>query len=1068
MAQPAIATASRAALCALEALGIEAQVAVGHSVGELAALHWAGQYDEAALLRIAAARGRLMAEHAEGGGAMAGIGAPADQVQTLLQDGAVIACMNGPAQTVVAGRTNALEALCEKAQAKSWQARMLPVSHAFHSPLMAPVGAVLGEHLNSECFVSLARRVVSTITGEALRDDQDIKALLVEQLTKPVRFTDAITNADADVDLWIEAGPGCVLCGLLQSQSDTPAVALDAGGSSLRGLHEAAAAAFVRGVPLRHEALFEDRFTRPFDLNWKPSFFVNPCELAPLPDGSILGVLGEEGNDDDDLASTNADGDSPAADASALQVMRQLVAEHLELPVETVLAESQLLTDLHLNSIAVGQLVAQAARRLALSPPQSPTEFANATVGQVAEVLEQLEQTGAPEQEEETERVPAGVDHWVRPFVVRWTPHPIQKSPATADASGSSAWQCFADEKDAFALKLRDALAERTTGGGVLVCMPPDTDERSIDLLLRGAKAAMEPRDQVLYLLVQQNGRGVPGAGFAKTLHLEAPHVRACVVDVPQFGADAIKWVVDEAVAAAAANGFIHARYDDSGARCEPVLKLLHLDPDESDEPIGSDDVLLVTGGGKGIAAESVLTLAKNTGVKLVLMGRSDPGEDDELDANLKRMRDEGVRLEYCRADVSDAEQVRRAVVQAQSALGTITAVLHGAGTNVPSLIAALDEQAFGRTLAPKVQGVLNVLKAIDTARLKLFVTFSSIIGRIGLVGEADYALANEWLTQITEQFAAEHPQCRCVAVESSVWSGVGMGQRLGRVEALLKEGITPISPDDGVSALCNLIRHRLPVPAVVVTGRFGQPPTMRLEATPLPLLRFIEQPRVHYPGVELVIDVSLSGDTDPYVNDHVYDRQPLFPAVMGLEAMAQTAAALSNGQGLPSFESVEFHRPVVVPPEGGQTIRLAAVLHENGRVEVSLRSAETGFSTDHFRAVCVFGRRHEGTKARRHEGAGAEDDGAAHGEQNAIDPDRDPTDDPNLETLRAFVPSCLRDARTPHRTRPRRRPLRQRHALPSGPLPPSERVSAAQCHRMRGRHRGGRPVRVVQSLPGR
>jgi hypothetical protein len=60
---------------------------------------------------------------------------------------------------------------------------------------------------------------------------------------------------------------------------------------------------------------------------------------------------------------------------------------------------------------------------------------------------------------------------------------------------------------------------------------------------------------------------------------------------------------------------------------------------------------------------------------------------------------------------------------------------------------------------------------------------FSSIIARIGLRGEADYALANEWLSRLTEEFQSSHPNCRCRAVERSVWSGVGMGQRLGRLD---------------------------------------------------------------------------------------------------------------------------------------------------------------------------------------------------------------------------------------------------------------------------------------------
>ncbi len=121
--------------------------------------------------------------------------------------------------------------------------------------------------------------------------------------------------------------------------------------------------------------------------------------------------------------------------------------------------------------------------------------------------------------------------------------------------------------------------------------------------------------------------------------------------------------------------------------------------------------------------------------------------------------------------------------------LGPITAVLHGAGVNVPRPLGSLDEAAFSQTLAPKLQGLRNLLAAVSADRLKLLVTFGSIIARTGLPGEADYGVANEWLTRLTERFQRRHPACRCLALEWSVWSGVGMGDRLGRVDALARRG---------------------------------------------------------------------------------------------------------------------------------------------------------------------------------------------------------------------------------------------------------------------------------------
>src|SRR5262249_14832480 len=187
------------------------------------------------------------------------------------------------------------------------------------------------------------------------------------------------------------------------------------------------------------------------------------------------------------------------------------------------------------------------------------------------------------------------------------------------------------------------------------------------------------------------------------------------------------------------------------------------------------------------------------TGVRLALLGRADPAADAELAANLGRFGAElGQRFCYLRADVTDREAVLGAVREAEKALGTVTAILHGAGHNAPRLVSGLDEAALLSTLRPKLGGAQNLSDALTGRRLRLLVTFGSVIARTGMPGEAHYALANEWLTQWTERFQAENPDCRCLAVEWSVWSGVGMGERLGRGEALGRQGVTPLSPRRG------------------------------------------------------------------------------------------------------------------------------------------------------------------------------------------------------------------------------------------------------------------------------
>ncbi|MEO7262048.1 MAG: polyketide synthase dehydratase domain-containing protein, partial [Jatrophihabitantaceae bacterium] len=235
---------------------------------------------------------------------------------------------------------------------------------------------------------------------------------------------------------------------------------------------------------------------------------------------------------------------------------------------------------------------------------------------------------------------------------------------------------------------------------------------------------------------------------------------------------------------------------------------------------------------------------------------------------------------------------------------------------------------------------------------LRLLVTFGSIIGRAGLRGEADYATANDWLTDLTCRVAEDYPDCRCVALEWSVWSGSGMGERLGVLESLMREGISPIRTEEGIEILNRVLTDPSAPTTLVVMGRAEGLPTITLEQQEIPLLRFLERTQVFYPGIELVADADLSATGDLYLADHLLDGDLLFPAVLGMEAMAQAATALTGNERSPVLTDVEFLRPIVVPLEGAITIRIAALVTDGGDVEAVIRSSDTGFQADHFRAT--------------------------------------------------------------------------------------------------------------------
>jgi enediyne polyketide synthase len=949
IAQPAIVTASLAALTTLARLGIEAQIGIGHSLGELTALHWAGAFDDTALLRIATLRGKAMAELGAPTGAMASIEAGRREVEWLLNNDSVnIACFNSPRQTIISGERAAVDALIARAQSRGLHTIKLPVSHAFHSPLVAAAVPALAQCLAGETFQPLQHTVVSTVTGAPLSNQSNLATTLCRQVIAPVRFTRAISAAAEHIDLWLEVGPGRVLSGLVGESVNAPVIALDAGGPSLVGLLNAVGAVFALGAPVNHAALFADRFTRPFSLDWQPQFFVNPCELAPTLETDQtrrVTFLTEPDAATPEPPAITADPATSSDTGTALDLFRQLVAERAEIPVETIQPGDHLLSDLHLNSIAVSQLVIEATRRLKLPAPAQPTAYANATIAQVVAALTDQVATNGTAAQPEPERDPAGVDAWVRSFTVELVPTP---QPHTPRSIATGDWQIITAPDYPLAEALRHVFM-RVGGGGIVVALPSGCDTRHVRDLLEGAQAALALGANRRFVLVQHGGGA---AAVARTLYLERSDLTVCVVDVPIDHPQAAAWVAAEA---AAAEGYVEAHYAADGTRYEPRMRLLPPPTTTLEQPLGSDDVLLVLGGGKGITAECAIAIAQDTDAQLVLLGRSQAQADPELGLNLQRMQSLGIRAQYIAVDITDAAAVRTALHDLQAATGTITGILHGAARNVPQLLTTLDEATVLQTLAPKIGGLQNVLAAIDPDRLRLLVTFGSIIARTGLPGEADYGLANEWLARLTAQFQAEHPACRCLCVEWSIWSSVGMGARLGTIETLMRSGITPIPPDQGVAMLRRLLTQPLPTVAVVVSGRTGSLPTLKLEQPELPFWRFLEQPRVYYRGIELIVEAELSPSTDPYFDEHIFRGERLLPGVVGLEAMAQVAMALVETITPPVFTDVQFNRPIALPRQAPLTIRLAALVRTPGQVQVTLRSAETAFQVDYFRATCCF-----------------------------------------------------------------------------------------------------------------
>jgi [acyl-carrier-protein] S-malonyltransferase len=229
-AQPALLAASLAVIRVLEAEGgfdIGKQVAyvAGHSLGEYSAHAAAGTLSVADAVRLVKRRGQAMQKAVPvGEGAMAALlGLDIDAAREVAEGThgfgiCVVANDNCPGQIVVSGNTAAVEKAVELAAERgARRSIMLPVSAPFHCPLMAPAAEAMEEALGDIALKAPLVPVVANVTAAPTSDPKEIKDLLIEQVTRMVRWRETVlVFKEQGVEEVVEIGSGRVLAGLVK------------------------------------------------------------------------------------------------------------------------------------------------------------------------------------------------------------------------------------------------------------------------------------------------------------------------------------------------------------------------------------------------------------------------------------------------------------------------------------------------------------------------------------------------------------------------------------------------------------------------------------------------------------------------------------------------------------------------------------------------------------------------------------------------------------------------------------------------------------------------------------
>lgn len=257
--QPAVLTANVALLRLMAKFGFTPDLVVGHSLGEYAALVAAGVLSFPEALEVVSNRGRAMAKvSSDDNGCMAAVSAPLSDVERILKtiDGyVVIANINSPIQSVIGGSTPAVDAALRAFEVARFQAVKIPVSHAFHTAIVAPASAPLRGVISRTTIHPPHLPVIANVTGQVYPNTrEEILDILAQQVASPVQMVRSMqTLYEMGARVYVEIGPKRVLNALaVDNLKDKPDVTILATNhprkGSLPSFNEALAGLYAAGV----------------------------------------------------------------------------------------------------------------------------------------------------------------------------------------------------------------------------------------------------------------------------------------------------------------------------------------------------------------------------------------------------------------------------------------------------------------------------------------------------------------------------------------------------------------------------------------------------------------------------------------------------------------------------------------------------------------------------------------------------------------------------------------------------------------------------------------------------
>ncbi|HET6574678.1 MAG TPA: SDR family NAD(P)-dependent oxidoreductase [Fimbriiglobus sp.] len=458
-------------------------------------------------------------------------------------------------------------------------------------------------------------------------------------------------------------------------------------------------------------------------------------------------------------------------------------------------------------------------------------------------------------------------------------------------------------------------------------------------------------------------------AGLVKTVKHEWPEVACKALDV----AAAFAIADPTAAAAALAEELLLAGPLEVGVsaagRCALELARTARRSQVGGPPLTRTDVVLVTGGARGVTAEVAVALAEVYQPTLVLTGRTPPPvgpepewlrplTDDaalkkaiadhlgagatpravgefharvkaqrEIARTLERVNRAGARVAYLSVNAANGRHAAELVARVRDKFGPVTALIHGAGVLADRRIEDLTPEGFDAVYSTKVDGLRNLLDHLPGPDLKTMVLFSSITARHGRAGQLAYACANEVLNKTAQVEARRRPGARVVAINWGPWEGGMVTPALKRVFESEGVGLIPLV-EGGLFAVQELSAAGRAVEVLAL----GKPTRSARSSgvvpassqTRVPTVGPTPPPATPVSELATAFERTIDIETHPVLRSHVLDGRAVLPMALHVELLAHAALHGNPGLVFHGFNDLRITNGVMV--EDGSAVHLRAM----------------------------------------------------------------------------------------------------------------------------------------------